>query len=181
MRNILKSLVSVALVLLVASCARRGQKDASMPDLLDFQTQWEAVVKKWSSQGYESLTEVERTWFNVQSLTSAVANGGFVSYFYNPGGEHSSDVLDDLKTIGAHETRDLLQKMIDLFPNGQPPSDLEARNEVINSWDEDEIDPILDVIDNQFFKQDEKPDQLLVQYLMQKGITPQQENARDKK
>jgi hypothetical protein len=176
MKRSLLSFVTLALVLLVASCARQQQEDTTMPDLLDFQTQWETLVAKWSSQGYDSLTEAERTWFNVQSLTSAVANGGFVSYFYNPGGERSADALGALETVGAHETKALLQKMINLFPNGQPPADLEDRNDVINSWDEDTIDPILEEIDDQFFKQDEKPDELLVQYLIEKGITPQQGN-----
>jgi hypothetical protein len=141
-----------------------------MTELLDFQEQWDGLVDKYLSEGYDALTSQERVWFNVQSLLAAVENGGFVSYFFNPGGEYAHDALESLQCIGAIQTKGLLQRMIDLFPGGKTPWDIDARNEIINSWEGDEIDALLDEIDNEFFGQDESAEALLVKYVQENKL-----------
>lgn len=62
-------------------------------DLFDFQEDWEKLVGKVFQHGYRSLTPEETVWFNVQSLTQAVNDGGLISFFYNSGADHLEDTL----------------------------------------------------------------------------------------
>ncbi len=49
--------------------------------LTDYQKEWDVLINKWDSHGYDMLSDEEKIWFNVQTLLGAVANGGFISYY----------------------------------------------------------------------------------------------------
>ena len=62
-------------------------------DLMDFQEHWEQLVDRaFEKGGYSRLSDDERVWFNLQSLTQAIYDGGIISYYYNSSADH----LDDL-------------------------------------------------------------------------------------
>lgn len=118
-----------------------------------WQAHWERLVDKWSQTGYESFTQDERIWFNVQCLTAAVNDGGLISYYYNSGADYMEETLDDLNKLEAQQVIAVLGKVNELFPNAKPPKDIEQRNVTIDSWGENEaIEELLDIVDDEFYQ-----------------------------
>lgn len=111
------------------------------------QRKWFEIVDRKSRGGYESLSRIEKTWFNVEVLIGQVENGGVISYFYNSGADGLEECLKDLTALGAHEVRRQIERVCQLFPSGVPDS-MDARNDVIDSWaDSDELDSLLTEVD----------------------------------
>jgi hypothetical protein len=114
-------------------------------DLLDFQNDWKKIVDKGFND-YKSLDTNERIWFNIQCLTSAIGDGGLISFYYNSGATY----IVDLEKLELNEALIQITRVNKLFPNIETIQNFDKRNEVINSWDDyesDEIDNILDDIE----------------------------------
>jgi hypothetical protein len=109
---------------------------------------WQDLCSRWENEGYESLSRNEKTWLNIRGLIDSIENGGLISYFYNSGADTLSDCLADLKALEATEVLAQIERVCDLFAGGVP-TDLEARNEVINSWPDgdDAIETLLQEVD----------------------------------
>jgi hypothetical protein len=45
----------------------------------------------------------------------------------------------------------MLQKVNELFPNGNPPKDIDERNEVIDSWEDGQYDDLLESLDERLY------------------------------
>jgi hypothetical protein len=129
---------------------------------------WKALCVKLSKEGYGSLSRPEKTWLNVRSLVDGVENGGAISYFYNPWPGNLPDCLEDLQSIGAANVRSQLERICELFPDGVP-GDLEARNEVIDSWS-DEVEELLAEIDEILIPSMSEVDQQLAKFLERSGL-----------
>jgi proteic killer suppression protein len=105
----------------------------------DSEKQWQDLCRRWSDEGYASLSRTEQTWLNIRALIDSTQNGGLISYFYNSGAGTLSDCLEDLKVLEATAVSAQVERVCELFPGGVP-TELEARNEIINSWpDGDEM------------------------------------------
>lgn len=104
-----------------------------MKDLFDFQPQWEQLVERVMARGYAALSADEKVWLNVQYLTNSISNGGLISYYYNSPADSIADCMQALDLIGATRMKALLEQTNRLFPGGVP-TDLTARNEIINAW-----------------------------------------------
>jgi len=138
--------------------------------LIDFQTDWVKLVDKAYSD-YSSLSTDERIWFNIQCLIYAVCNGGLISYYYNPDGDHYKETIIDLEILGFSDIADLLLQINKLFPNNEPSTNIDERNDVISSWPDDgKIDNWLEQLDNQFFDKKEGLEQKLMSYIETKII-----------
>ncbi len=139
--------------------------------LMDYQEEWIVLINKWDSRGYDKLSDGEKIWFNVQTLLGAVANGGFISYYYNSGADTVYDCLAALKTIGADEAVSLTQKMNSLFGE-EVPADVNDRNDIIDSWpdDSDEIDDFLEEVDEKYFSQRDYLETRLVAYIQEHNL-----------
>ena len=137
---------------------------------MDFQAEWERLVTRAHKQGYNSLDPAEKVWFTVRCLVDAVNNGGFVSYFYNPGGELVYEALKALETIGALNTKSLLLKMVNLFPRWEVPAELDARNKIIETWDSEDMDKLMKQVDDNFFSQAEDVEALLIKFIIENGV-----------
>lgn len=131
-----------------------------MNSLADYQQQWVRVVEK-AFANYGSLTPNERTWFNIQSLISAVDNGGLDSYYYNSPADHSVDTIEDIQMLGFPEVAALLMKVNQLFPGGKAPADIDERNDIMDAWT-DEQWQIVDDCDNTFFSYEDDLEQALI-------------------
>jgi hypothetical protein len=103
----------------------------------ELQAKWSDVCERWDRQGYLSLSPEERTWLNIRALIDSIENGGLISYFYNSYADTVQDCLGDLETLGAFEVRIQVARVCALFLGGVPP-EIGARNEVINSWPDEE-------------------------------------------
>ena len=139
--------------------------NSSEYDLLNFQEQWIQLLNKLEENGYDSLSYEEKVRFNVWVLNDAIINGGFVSYFYNPDGEYAEEALKSLDAIGAVKTREMLRKVMDLFPGGKPSKDIDERNQAIDSWD-DSVEDLLTGFDDTYYSREENVEKLLYEYIL---------------
>jgi len=108
---------------------------------------WSDLCDRWGSQGYDSLSRAEKTWFNIRSLIDSIENGGAISYFYNSGADSLADCLEDLRLLGADSVRAQVERVVALFPSGVP-NELDARNAIIDSWADAEVDSLLEEVDD---------------------------------
>jgi len=118
----------------------------------EWEQRWNQLFDKYEETGYLSFSSDERIWFNVRGLINAIENGGLISFYYNYGVDYLDDTLEDLKKIDAIKVVHLLQKVNELFPNGNPPKDIDERNEVIGSWDEQYYD-LFEELDREFYNE----------------------------
>lgn len=118
----------------------------------DWEQRWNQLFDKYEEKGYLSFSLDERIWFNVRGLIDAIENGGIISFYYNYGADYLDDTLEDLKKIDAIEVVHLLQKVNELFPNGNPPKDIDERNEVIDSWD-GQYEELLETLNERFYNE----------------------------
>jgi hypothetical protein len=105
--------------------------------------EWYALCDKLNNSGYDSLTPDERIWLDLRALIDFTNNGGLISYFYNSGADNYSQCLEALRRLEAVELLTELKRIGALFPGGVP-TDIDTRNEIINSW---ENSPSAKVID----------------------------------
>lgn len=142
-----------------------------MADLFNFQEKWEKLVDKAISSGYESLTPDEKAWLNTQYLTNSIGNGGLISYYYNSPADTLEDCLKALEVLGATRMKALMESMNKLFPGGVP-KEITARNEVINSWPEDDedLEKLLEEIEGLASSEAEKVEVKLVEFVQRTGI-----------
>ncbi|SMQ80584.1 protein of unknown function [Bacillus sp. OV166] len=116
---------------------------------------WNQLFDKYEEKGYLSFSSDERIWFNVRGLIEAIENGGLISFYYNYGADYLDDTLEDLKKIDAIEVVHLLQKLNELFPNGNPPKDIDERNELIDSWD-GQYNDLFEELDKKFYNEQQE-------------------------
>jgi len=144
--------------------------EATNKTLLDFQNNWEKLVDK-GFQDYNSLTADEKIWLNLGSLISAVDNGGLISHYYNSGADRNKETIEDLIILGFTDIAEILKQINSWFPNEQPSTDIEDRNEVISNWQQGKYDELLDAYDNKFYEKEKELENKLVQHIERKVLT----------
>ena len=116
------------------------------------QAAWKKLWQKIEQSDISRLDENERIWINVDGLIGDVSGGGLISFFYNHGADDYEETIEDLKKINANNAIELVNQIARLFPAGKPPKDIEERNEIINSWDHDELNDYFEELDDQFYE-----------------------------
>jgi hypothetical protein len=133
---------------------------------------WHAVVEKETRHGFDSLWEVEKTWFCARLVIDAVENGGLISFYYNRNADYLKPCLEALARLRATEVIDAIQEVNKLFADGNVPADIEARNDIIDNWPEDvERDKRLDEIDAKLMPLMSELDTVLDRFLSDNGQT----------
>ncbi len=132
---------------------------------------WHALCDKCSSQGYGALSADERVWLNTRELIDDAENGGLISYFENPSIGTLPDCLIALETLAASDVKQQVERVTALFPGGVPLSE-DERNEVIDSWDDDETDELLEDVDERLFVLFEELEETLELYIRNRGLAP---------
>lgn len=112
---------------------------------------WKSIFQKIEESGYGSLNNIERIWVNVDGLIGDVSGGGLISFFYNHGADNYEETIEDLNTIGAETAISLVNKIGVMFPGGKPSVNIEERNEIIDSWDHDELNDLFESLDEEFY------------------------------
>ncbi|QIP15243.1 DMP19 family protein [Spirosoma aureum] len=135
--------------------------------LIDFQDDWGKLVDK-AFTNYLSLSPDERIWFNIEALIGDVDNGGLISHYYNSGADYNKQTIEDLYSLGFPAIAALLMQMNSLFPDGQPSTDIDERNEVIDNWPEGEYDALSQELDQQFYSMEAELESKLVQHIQTK-------------
>jgi hypothetical protein len=131
--------------------SRKALKESMIMNYEEWQPYWEELVKKAEDNGYESLSESERIWYNTRVLIDSVSDGGIISFYYNTGADHLAETLEDLNKLKADKVIKLLLQVNKLFPGGNVPEDIDERNEIIDSWDDEKIDSKLEKLDDKFY------------------------------
>jgi hypothetical protein len=114
----------------------------------NFHDNWAKIVSKGFAN-YHSLTSTERVWFNIQNLLVSVDNGGLISHYYNSGANYNKETIEDLIFLGFQNAADILLQINQLFPNGEPPMDIQERNNIIAGWNDD-VGDFLNVLEEKF-------------------------------
>jgi Domain of unknown function (DUF4375) len=116
-----------------------------------WQANWDQLCSRLNADGYPSLSDVEKAWFNTRSLIDFVNNGGAISYFYNSGADNWIDCRRALEALNAIDVRLLVERVAALFGENVP-DDVETRNAIIESWDTDHArDAMLEEVDRKLF------------------------------
>ncbi len=139
-----------------------------MSSLYDIHDDWMDLVGKESSRGYETLTDHEKVWFNIQCLVQALNSAGFVSYYSSSVANTVDDCLHALDVIGAANSKVLVERVNSLFEHGVP-KDMDERIMEIDHWPTSN-EAVLNDMEIAYFTQEEDVEELLVNFIVEKGI-----------
>ncbi len=139
-----------------------------MSSLNDFDGKWTYLVEKAYSEGHDTLTDHEKVWFNIQCLIEAVNKGGFVDYYSSSVADTVDYCLHALDVIGATNSRRLVERVNSLFEHGVP-KDVDERNMEMGRWPTSNEAVLIDV-EIAYFTQEENIEELLVNFIVEKGI-----------
>lgn len=110
------------------------------------------------------LTEEQKLFYYNQCLEREVNNGGFNQYFFNSSGDFAHMTIHSLQAIGANKTADILQKAIDLFPNGNVLNNRAERQKILEQMGE-AADPIWEELDQMFFSYQDNLNKLNIEFV----------------
>jgi hypothetical protein len=114
---------------------------------------WMALVKRQISAGLDSLSTAEQIYFAVNELVQEVDNGGFDQYFFNGSGDHFQIALRGLQAFEAWHTHSLLlQAVMVIFGDEEPPIDSVARRRLQVRLTTDNTWKRLDELDHAFYE-----------------------------
>jgi hypothetical protein len=114
----------------------------------------------------DRLSPEARLVYLVWCLDGEIHNGGFDQFFYNSLGDHWSELLSHLDTIGAVNSKRLLAKAVSIFPDAAPSTNRQERFEQLNRVQDDEVDALLSDLDKEFWRYEDDLAQLVNDFVM---------------
>ena len=123
------------------------------------------AFQRWDDVGWDRLTEPQKHVLAVRVLIDQVNNGGFAQYFVNSSGEHWPDALAGLEAIGATNEVGLVQRAVGLFGPDKPSVDGQQRHQQLARVIK-RNDKVLDPIDQDFYKEADDREVLLLRYII---------------
>jgi len=126
---------------------------------------WRSLTSKVheSAEGFDGLTQTEKTYFAIGCLIGEVYNGGHEQYFFNHSGSMYGAALAGLLELEALETAALLQRAKELlFGDAPVPIDTGVRRSFLRA--RDQSPPELEDVDKAFWKNDESLDKRCEKY-----------------
>lgn len=124
----------------------------------------DVVYDKEAEVGYAALKPLEKTIYCIDSLLREMENGGFVQFFRQDSAALTDDTLLALEQVKAKITAELLQKIINFFPNGQVPTDEDERDTQFEQIETDNGDEISE-LDDRFYDSGENLVGLTLSYV----------------
>lgn len=110
----------------------------------------DVIYDKEADQGYDALSDAEKTVFCIDGLLREMENGGFVQFFHHDVGALALDTLDALERVKARETHALLARLVDFFEDRQVPQDEDERIAIFDQIESEYADEISE-IDDRFY------------------------------
>lgn len=126
---------------------------------MEAQNAWVRIVDIGFSN-YDQLTNDQKIWFNIEPLTT----GGIIDHYVNYGAEHNNDTINALEFLGYHDIAGLMHTINDLFIGGQPPVDIDKRNEQWDGWN-NRYEILLDNINDEFWRRNKDLQNSLLQHI----------------
>ena len=183
MKTIIILMLVIAFIFCLISCGRTQVKNKSLADNakenISMEDIWNltdtndfiiALVehlneKTQCGDDMSILSEAERIFYITQALEMEVNSGGFSQFFYNSGGNFSNEVVSAFTAIGANATAEICQKAIETFGR-DIPIDRDERIEMLNQFDSDELDEILERYDEEFYVYEDDLNLLNYEFVM---------------
>jgi len=110
----------------------------------------DVIYDKEADNGYDSLSEAEKTVFCLDQLLREMENGGFVQFVHHEAGAKAEDTLEALERIKAPVSAGLLDQIIALFPDRVIPADEDERIDAFDQIESDHADEIA-ALDDRFY------------------------------
>jgi hypothetical protein len=136
----------------------------------------DAAFGRYKTTPFEELSEEDQTVILIWSLTGEVNNGGFDQYYFNSSGDFATETVSALSRIGAIRTAQLLVQANGLFPTQPPPKNREQRIAELDRFT-DRAAAIWRALETDFYRDPDKIEKRLVEYLVRRGILPQDVEA----
>ncbi len=73
----------------------------------------------------------------IEALEAEVNNGGFDQFVFNSAGDHAEATIRALETVSALATADIVRRACVKFPAGMPPTNRNARQELLEQMSPD--------------------------------------------
>lgn len=113
----------------------------------------------------QKLSSPEKTFYIVQQLEMEVNNGGFSQFFFNSAGNFSNDLVQCFTEIGALKIAAICRMALDAFGT-KLPENWEARQNLLDELESDEINDILSECDDAFYAYPDDLNALSYAYVM---------------
>lgn len=140
------------------------KKERELEKTCPFRALWRELVDKVYHRegGFSALSEAEKIYYAVNTLSGEVYNGGFIQYFDNTAGERYQYAELGLNRLSAtHSLKLLRQAKTALFGSAIVPTDQAQRWSIIRKNTDE---PDLDALDTEFYKDEDKLDDKLEDY-----------------
>jgi hypothetical protein len=143
---------------------------------LEYQSpQWNAISRfahhacdKEAKEGFDSLSELERTFFCVWVADGAVCNGGMHSVCYNSTGDYLQHFANAFESIGAPKKGQTFIRLATIFaPDGPSLNHVQrlAQHDALSPSKKDQIS----ALDDAYESTGEAVDELLFHLLLSRG------------
>nr|WP_321245063.1 DUF4375 domain-containing protein [uncultured Psychroserpens sp.] len=113
---------------------------------------------------FTELSQQEQAFVYIDIFESELTNGGIYDFFYNTSGAYAHEILEAYQAIGAHESADLVNLAIKIFPELPVPKDIFTRRSFMENLD-DSIASNWNTIENSFLNSKEDIVSLLIDYI----------------
>ena len=124
----------------------------------------DVIYEKEAEVGYDKLNDAEKTVFLLDQLLREMENGGFVRFVHHDAGSRAMDTLEALERIRAKVSSQLLNTLIDYFPDRHIPVDEDERIDLFDQIESDHADDIAG-LDDRFYDSGENLVELTLRYV----------------
>ena len=122
------------------------------------------ALDRLKKNGFDALTETDRTLAVVWLFDAGVENNGFAKYFASHRGKVAFHAPAALRAIGANQLAAIAAEANAVFGPAGPPRDRDARRAIVQAFDETTLRK-LDALDERFYACPEDSDELLEVFL----------------
>ena len=118
------------------------------------------ALDRLEKDGFDALTETDKTLATVWLFVAGVQNGGFAAYFASHRGNVAFYAPAALRAIGAKQLAEIASDANAVFGHADPPRDYSTRRALALAFDE-ATRRALDSADTRFYACSEDCDELL--------------------
>ncbi|MAD43934.1 MAG: hypothetical protein CMI02_01845 [Oceanospirillaceae bacterium] len=124
----------------------------------------DVIYSKEADDGYDALSDAEKTVFCIDGLLREMENGGFVQFIHHEVGALAEDTLEALERIKAKNTHELLDRLINFFDERKVPADEDERIELFDQIESEYADEIAE-LDDRFYDVGENLVEMTLSYV----------------
>ncbi len=111
---------------------------------------WEKLSRKKQEQGELALSPDENLWLLLRSHIDEVEDNSVIGFYCGEQAARVHDMIAGWLSLGADEMANIFERGNALFGGDGPSEDDEAREALIEAWQEDEYQKIFSELDEDF-------------------------------